>query len=173
MSSLKLVGKIIEAHGLKGEVFVHIFSKEAPWLKQIKTIGLGPTTTKSEREYEVTKASPHRHGIILKFKGVDDRNASEAIEKQFLFIDADHLVSKKGEAIYLKEIEGFEVFDQDKSVGKIEGFSSNGPQDLLVVVTPDEREVEIPFVEAFLVDIDFEAKKVLMNLPPGLVEDLE
>lgn len=173
MSELKLVGKIIEAHGLKGEVFVHVFTREAAWVSRIKFVGLGISNTKADRKYQVQAAKKHRQGLVLRLQGVEDRNASEALEKQFIFIDPTLLVSQKGEAIYLHEIAGFTVFDQGLEIGPIEGFSSNGPQDLLVVRHLDSREVEIPFVEAFLVDIDFENKKVLMNLPPGLVEGSE
>ncbi len=168
---LKLVGKIIEAYGLKGELFVHVLSKEFLWINKIKAVSLGLTTEAPEREYQVTRAAPHRHGVALRLAGVDDRNKAEAIEKQFVFIAADLLVSRKGEAIYLNEILGFTVVDDEKALGPIEGFSSNGPQDLLVVRLNAARLVEIPFVEAFLVDIDFQNKKVLMNLPPGLVEE--
>jgi ribosomal 30S subunit maturation factor RimM len=48
-------------------------------------------------------------------------------------------------------------------------FSSNGPQDLLVVDYKGNK-VDIPFVEAFISKIDFELQIVSMNLPPGLIE---
>ncbi len=43
-------------------------------------------------------------------------------------------------------------------------------QDLLVVVTPDEREVFVPFVSAFVPQIDVSAKRIVITPPEGLLE---
>lgn len=142
-------------------------------MKKLKQVSLGLTTTDPARVYAVQRATARRDGIILLLEGCTSRNDAESLEKQFVFIDQKLLVSQKGEAIFLNEILNFTVLDGDKVIGPIEGFSSNGPQDLLVVRTGAGLNVEIPFVEAFLRDIDFAGKKVLMDLPPGLVEEVE
>jgi len=66
-------------------------------------------------------------------------------------------------------VKGFKVYDKGTLVGKIIGFSSNNAQDLLIVETSN-KEVEIPFVQAFVVKMDSKNKKIEMDLPEGLVE---
>jgi 16S rRNA processing protein RimM len=165
----RLVGKIKEAHGLKGDIYVLIFSGDSSWLKTLKEFAIAPTEKDSKKTFEIEKAKVFKNGFILKPKGINDRNESEKLKGQMFFVPSDLLKSKEGERIFLAEILNFEVYNFDQLIGPIVGFSSNGPQDLLVIKFQD-HEVEIPFVEAFIRDLDFDSKKLLMELPEGLLE---
>ena len=76
----------------------------------------------------------------------------------------DKLKSSKYKVEY---IESIEKNPEQKILGEIVGFSSNGPQDLLVVEA-NGKTVEIPFVDAFIKKIDFKHQSVVMELPEGL-----
>ncbi|MEK9955796.1 MAG: ribosome maturation factor RimM [Actinomycetota bacterium] len=80
---------------------------------------------------------------------------------------------------YDSDLEGCEVVldggdsdgDSDGSViGVVREVSHLPGQDLLVVATPDEREVLIPFVSAFVPQIDVSAKRIVITPPEGLLE---
>jgi hypothetical protein len=82
------------------------------------------------------------------------------------------VVFDAGETVYLAEVEGFSVVDlAGEVIGEVCGFSSNTSQDLIIVQTPKGRAL-IPFIEPFLLNIDFDKREVRMDLPPGLI-DLE
>jgi 16S rRNA processing protein RimM len=168
------IGKVKEAHGLKGELFILVFAKEASWAKKLKKFYLSTSQELTQfkpndgKAYTLTTLRSIKDGLIIGTKELSDRNASEAVIGQFLYIDEGLFVAKPGERIFLREILGFEVFDQGKTIGAIESFSSNGPQDLLVVRTKSGT-VEIPFVEAFIEKLDYATKKLSMNLPEGLL----
>lgn len=168
MADYKCVGKIKEAHGLKGESYVILFAKAADWIKKAQTVALGSTPEKADRVLGFKKTRELNGALILRFEGVEDRTQAEQLINQFVFIDEELLVSARGETIFLKEILGFQVLDKGLSIGEIRSFSSNGPQDLLVV---GEKEHLIPFVEAFIVNIDFKEKQILMDLPEGLLDE--
>jgi len=169
---MKLVGKVKEAHGLKGEIYVLIFSGDISWLKKLRNFELRKQGSESGATYEVEKVRPFKLGFILKSARIDDRNQSESVKGQDFLIPADLLVSKKGETIFLNEILDFIVkTPEQKNIGVVKAFSSNGAQDLLVVET-ENGEVEIPFVEAFIKKIDFKHQSIVMDLPEGLL-DLE
>jgi len=110
-----------------------------------------------------------KDGLIVQLSGVTNRNESESLIGQEFYIDGELLKSQKGETIYLTEILGFEVYLGDQCVGRVESFSSNGPQDLLVVRN-EEHLFEIPFVDDFIQHMDFESKKLNMNFPAELME---
>lgn len=167
----QLVGKVREAHGLKGDLYVLVFSEDISWLKKLTHFEL-KTKSGTVTTYQVERVKPFKKGFIVKAEGIDDRNASEIMKGQEFFIPSDLLVSKPGETIFLGEIMDFTVknLTQEK-IGHIVGFSSNGPQDLLVVETGKGR-IEIPFVEAFIKKIDFKHQSIIMDLPEGLL-DLE
>ena len=170
-SKMKKVGKIKEAHGLRGEVYVLIFSKETSWVKNLKACGFKNSEKNVKRKLLVVRAKPYKEGLIVLFEGFENRNQSEEIIGSDFYVPADLFVSKKGEEIYLEEVLSFQIFDQESFVGVVSGFSSNGIQDLLLVDKEGfKNKIEIPFVKEFIKNINFEEKKIVMSLPEGLIE---
>lgn len=169
---MKLVGKVREAHGLKGDLYVLVFSGDITWAKRMKTFGLKAKDSDEIKTFTVERTKPFKKGIIVKAAEVSDRTAAEGVEHLEFFVDEDLLVSKPGETIYLSEIKNFKLKNPEQTVlGEIVGFSSNGVQDLLVV-DDGSKKVEVPFVDAFIKKIDFKHQAVVMDLPEGLF-DLE
>lgn len=168
--SWKKVGKIKDAHGLRGDLYVLIFSKETDWADELKDIALAlPESENQKQVFKVKKWKDYRDGIMLTLEGISDRTQAERLKGQHFFIPEDLLVSDDGETIFLSEIEGFEIVNSNQeTLGKITGFSSNIAQDLLIVEKSQGGEAEIPFVEDFIVEIDFEAHKIEMDLPEGI-----
>lgn len=158
------VGKIKDAFHLRGELYVLVFSGEWAWLDKLEQCQVGGQT------YQVKKAREHKDGLVLSLKEVTDRTQAEFLKGKMFCIPQELLISEDGETIYLSEIEGFTVVDSNSNnKGTIESFSSNGDQDLLVLKVEGKKKlVEIPFVEDFIDEIEFENKVVRMNLPEGI-----
>jgi 16S rRNA processing protein RimM len=175
------VGRVKDAHGLKGEIFIVLYSGEAAWLKQLKTLRLRPprdaamadAAGASPIEAVVKAARLHKNGLIVLSPDIIGRTAAERLRGFELEIPETFLVSKPGESIYLREILGFGVATpQAGSVGRIVAFSSNGAQDLLIVRTA-RGDFPIPFVAPLVLGIDYEAKQIEMEIPQGLLGDGE
>lgn len=171
----KRVGKVKDAHGIKGELFIVLFAGEAAWLNKLTTLRLVNETDAeaTPRTFTVKSVRAHKNGLIAKTQELHDRNHAEELKGLLLEIPTEFLRSEKGESIYLSEIQGFRIFVKGKGeVGQIVNFGSNGAQDLLIVNTRD-GEFEIPFVEAFVENIDYEAGQVHLDLPVGLLGELD
>jgi 16S rRNA processing protein RimM len=174
------VGKVRDSHGLKGELFVVTnLDKAPPWMSQFTEFTLEFKAPSEEGKHEsqyknfsVKKTRAHKKGFIVKSDEINDRNESDLYRGAVFYIKQTYLESKQGEEVYLKEILGFEVLDNGNSIGTVTSFSSNNAQDLLVVESSNQS-VEIPFVKAFIVKIDWENKKIQMNLPEGLIDGSE
>lgn len=170
MAETRVVGKVKDAHGIKGEIYITLFPREAAWLEKLKTVSLKQTETATEtKSYTVKSARLHKGGLIVKTHEIPDRNAAEALKGYFFEIPEEFLVSEPGEALYLSEIDGFEVRERGTKIGSIVGFSNNGAHDLLVVKTKD-GEFDVPFVEAFVITLDHDKKFIDMDLPEGLFD---
>lgn len=158
------VGKVIDAHGIKGDIYCFIFSGDASWVSKLKTIYLGGLS------FNVQKAKTFKKGFIATLEGITDRNKAEELKGSEVWVDSGLFISEHGEAIYLIELLKFTVNDKTLGeVGQINAFSSNGMQDLLVV-SANSKSFEIPFVKDFVISIDNEKKIIYMNLPVGLLE---
>ncbi len=173
-----LIGKVHSSQGVRGQIFVLLFPETNPWLKKWKTLVLSVTDDPHgiKKEYPIQRVQPHskqgKSGFILTLENITDKDIADSLAKMFVWIPEDFLVSKKGEEIYLREIENFMVHDKERgAVGPIVGFSSNGPQDLISVQTASGT-YDVPLVKAFIVKIDFEQKTIYMDIPQGLLEDV-
>ncbi|HVK61104.1 MAG TPA: ribosome maturation factor RimM, partial [Bdellovibrionales bacterium] len=142
------VGKVKDAHGIRGELFIVLFAGEAEWLDDLTSIRLvNPTGAADPAEFSVKSVRPHKNGLIVKSTDIKDRNAAEALKGRLLEVPEEFLVSESGETPFLKEVLGFEVTTTEKGpIGRIRGFSSNTVQDLLVVETKN-GDYEIPFIK--------------------------
>ena len=167
---MKLVGKVKDAHGLRGELYSLGVCGDISWLKKMTNFELRSAKTGEAVVHTAEKVKPFKQGFIIKSPTLNDRNAAEAVKGQEFYIASEIFVSKPGETIYLNEILNFAVKNvEQETIGTIMGFSSNGAQDLLVVNTA-KGNAEIPFVEAFIKKIDFKHNVVVMDLPEGILD---
>lgn len=168
---MKLVGKVKDAHGMRGELYVLIFSGDTSWVDRLDSFLLQRDDFGDNKEFKVKKVKPSKKGIIISSEGIKDRTQAEALIGAQFLVPNEIFISKKGETIFLSEILNFSLMDEDKkNIGKISGFSSNGVQDLLIVKN-ETGEHLVPFVAPWIMDIDFKNHSVQMNLPPGLLGD--
>lgn len=168
-----LVGKVKEAHGIRGELYLLLFAKRADWLEQLEKIHLEkeePHGESDQRTLSIQKLRAHKSGLILKSPDLNDRNEAETLKGYLFYIPAELLVAPSGERPYLIELLGFRITDPEKNfLGEVSGFSSNGAQDLLVVKTA-QGDFEVPYVDAFIRAVDYENQVLEMDLPEGLLE---
>lgn len=167
-NNLKSVGKVMDAHGIRGDIYCLVFSGDVSWINKITQLNLkGNTEIES---FNIKKIKPFKRGFIATLEGFSDRNKAEEYKGAELWVETDLFVSEDGDSLYLSEILNFELVDEKLGpVGVVKEFSSNTVQDLLVVQDKDSV-FEIPFVKDFVVKMDFEKRTILMNLPEGLLQ---
>lgn len=162
--SQTLIGKVLDAHGIKGDIYCFVFSGDASWVTKLKEIYL------NENKFVINRAKPFKKGFIANLESVTDRNRAEELKGAEVRVASHVFTSQPGEAFYLVELLNYTVKDKVLGVvGPIESFSSNGMQDLLVVIN-NGKSYEIPFVKEFVTLIDHDMRVIEMSLPEGLLE---
>jgi 16S rRNA processing protein RimM len=167
---LKHVGKVMDAHGIRGDIYCLVFSGDVSWVGQLDNLNL--KLKGQSHLFEIIKLKEFKRGFIATLKNFDNRNKAEEFKGAELWVDENLFVSEDGDSMFLSEVLDFELQDVRQGViGKIVDFSSNGMQDLLVVKSNKSDKIfEIPFVQDFVTDIDFKTKKMTTSLPEGLLE---
>ncbi|MEU0441949.1 ribosome maturation factor RimM [Streptomyces sp. NPDC006186] len=166
-----VVARIGRAHGIRGEVTVEVRTDE-PELR------LGPgavlaTDPASRGPLTIASGRVHSGRLLLRFEGVDDRNAAEALRNTLLIADIDPDELPDGEDEYYDHqlIDLDVVLADGTEVGRITEISHLPSQDLFIVERPDGSEVMIPFVEEIVTEIDLAEQKAVIDPPPGLIDD--
>ncbi|MFI8424490.1 ribosome maturation factor RimM [Streptomyces sp. NPDC085479] len=166
-----VVARIGRAHGIKGDVTVEVRTDE-PELR------LGPgavllTDPASAGPLTIESGKVHSGRLLLRFEGVRDRNAAEALRNTLLIaeIDPEELPEEEDEYYDHQLVDLDVVLADGTEVGVITEISHLPSQDLLIVERPDGTELMIPFVEQIVTEIDLENQKAVIDPPPGLIDD--
>lgn len=172
-----LVGKVKEARGLRGEVYVLVFSAtEFSW-RNITTVGLGDLPRKGsaairppEQIFELERQRPFKDGIIAKLRGCDDRNAAEYFRGRGVYVQLSEMVALN-QPLASRYV-GYKVQEQTghSEWGKILKVVAQAGQEILILVDSSGNEREIPYVESWIQDIRSDEKVIVMTLPEGLFD---
>jgi len=123
------------------------------------------------RAYGVRSARPHKGMALLTLKGVDDRDAAEALRGAEVKIPADALPEPGEDEIYQHQVLGLEVRLPDGQVlGRVELIDSHGDSEVWTVASGDGSEVLLPVAAEFVLELDLDQGFVVMQPPPGLLE---
>jgi len=101
------------------------------------------------------------------------REAAEALRGQLVLADPRHLARLPVGEHYWFELVGCEVLGSGgERVGRVlELWVTGGAHDVLVVAGDDGRRVLLPTADAFLAEVDVAARRIVVDLIPGLLED--
>jgi 16S rRNA processing protein RimM len=164
---LVTVGRIGRPHGIHGEVTVEVRTDEPD---ERFVVGAEVLVGGSPRFIE----SAHWHGnrLLLRFPGVDDRTAAEALRNTLIEVERpEDAKPDEPDAFYDSALRGCAVRDVDgNDVGVIRDVVHLPGQDLLAVKTPDDREILVPFVGEIVPEVDIAARVVTIDPPSGLMD---
>ena len=166
-----VVARIGRAHGIKGEVTVEVRTDE-PELRLAPGAVLA-TDPASAGPLTIETGRVHSGRLLLRFEGVRDRNAAEALRNILLIAEVDpEVLPEEEDEYYDHQLMDLDVVTKDGvEVGRITEISHLPSQDLFVVERPDGTEVLIPFVEEIVVEIDLGEQRAVIAPPPGLIDD--
>lgn len=156
-------------HGIKGELRVKTFTGDPLALGDY-----GPLHTKDGRSFEISDIRPANEVVVVRFKGVNDRNAAEALTNVELFVDRSALPDDADEGeFYHTDLMGLEVRDETGAkVGKVIAVQNFGGGDILDIQYQGRKGVLIPFTEAAVPVVDIKGGFVgIDTAAAGLVED--
>lgn len=157
-----LVGVIIGAHGIRGDVKLKSFTADP---KAIATYG--PLLSPTGEIFEITRLKLQVEDFICTLKNVVDRNKAETLKGTELFITRAQLPKDE---LYLHDLIGVAIYNGDASLGPIIGFENFGAGDLIEVKIAGRADtVLIPYNKAFVIAASKD--RVIVNLPDGYLEN--
>jgi 16S rRNA processing protein RimM len=153
-------GRIVNTHGVTGEVKIEVWLDSPAFFKTFKRLFINGA------EKKILSAREHKQFIIARLEGVEDLNAAMALKGKTVEILRADARMKDGE-FFVQDILGFTVVDEDgHTVGKlVDAFET--PASMLYVVR-GESEHLIPAVREFILGIDAEEEQIRVHLIEGM-----
>lgn len=176
--TLILVGQILAAHGIKGEVKIKSFTDDP-----LSLCDYGPVQDEegmTKYHLKITAVQPNNHGgaLIVKIKGVADRNAAEALAKRKtkLYVTREQLPEPEKGRYYIEDLKGFSaVSEKGKVLATLKDVMNFGAGDIAVLTLlegpENKREFMLPFKEPYVGKPDMKKRSIKIMIPQGWLSD--
>lgn len=172
MGTLISIGKILNFHGIKGEVKLGYTKGKEEQLQNLSVV----YAKKSNENIELTIDSIrfHKGFAIVKFKEINSINEVMELKGSIIYTGKDLVSNELKEDEYLtSDLKGLEVFDTEGTkLGVVTGVAENGATDLLSVKIRDKSTHLVPFVKELVPLVDIENKKIVVKNIDGLIPKL-
>jgi len=161
------VGLLGSARGLKGELRVKSFTADANAIAKY-----GPLTDETGKQtFELKVTGKHKDQLVVRIKGVDDRNAAEALNGTELYISRDRLPQTDEDEFYFSDLVGLDAELTDGSpFGQVVEAEDYGGGPFVEVKAPGHGRVLVPFTKVAVPLVDIKAGRVVIDPPDGLLE---
>ncbi len=155
-------GKIVNTHGIRGELKVEPWSDSPEFLLDLERVYIDKV------EYKVENSRVHQNFVLMKLEGIDSIDDGMKYKNKLVFFDRDD-VELDEDAYYIQDLLGFSVYDmrQDKVIGRLTNVEEY-PASTMYIVKKDGVTHMIP--EVFVKEIDTEKQLVTIETISGLGE---
>jgi 16S rRNA processing protein RimM len=162
-----VIGQITRPHGVRGDVRVFPHTDLPERFGWLDTVYLG---LDDPQPIAVENARLHKEWVILKLAGYDSRDEVESLRGEFLqVLEADAIPLEEDE-YFLYQLEGLLVeTDEGVELGTLSEILVTGANNVFVVRS-SEREILLPDIPDVVQSIDFESKRMIVRLLPGLLD---
>jgi 16S rRNA processing protein RimM len=163
------LGKIAKKFSFKGEVLLYLDTDEPEIYKNLESVFV--EFNKNLIPFFIQNSSLHKNDFLrIRFEDVKNEQEADDLIGHEVYLPLKMLPKLEGNKFYFHEVIGFEIEDQRLGIfGKIVSINDTSAQPLFEVLN-GEVEILIPMIDQFLIKIDRKNKKVIMDLPEGLVE---
>jgi 16S rRNA processing protein RimM len=169
MAGRVTVARIGAAHGIKGEVRVKPLTEDPTAVATY-----GPLETDDGRRFEIEALREAGTMLVVRFKGVADRNAAEALTGLALSVPRERLPETGDDEFYHADLIGLAAATVDGApLGTVVAVQNFGAGDLLEIAPPAGKTILLPFTAAVVPEIDVAGGRVIVAPPPGLLDEDE
>ena len=174
------LARILRPQGRRGEVFAESLTDFPEKFSERKDLTLiHPDGPLQPCPVELAHHWLHKGGIVLHFAGVDSISAAEKLKGLLLAVPRAQRISLAADEVYIGDLIGCTLVniaggnsaqDAPQPVGVIENVDRSAGPVALLIVRRGSEEVLVPFARSYLRELDLAAKRVVMDLPEGLIE---
>ena len=170
-----VVGRVVKAHGISGELVVDIRTDDPHGrFGTGNRLRLRPSRRSGEsgtRDVEVESARPHGARMLVRLAGVTDRDGAEALRGNLFVVDAADLPPiDDPDEFYDHQLEGLQVRTVDgRPLGTVTEVLHTAGGELLAVRGESDAELLVPFVAAIVTSVSLADRVVEIDPPEGLL----
>lgn len=182
-----VLAHLLRPQGRKGELLAELLTDFPDRLAGRESLFLAPPQFRGApheaRQIIVVSSwlpvGKNKGRIVLELAGINSISAAESLTGLDLVVPEDSRAPLEDGSAYISDLTGCTVYDRDTPIGEVTGVEFPSSPDgiplddvpsLLEVQSSEGHEILIPYAKAFLISVDLDAKKIVLQLPSGLVD---
>lgn len=159
-----MIGAIMGAHGVRGQVKVKCFMEDPAHFSALQVVHFGA----SGAPVQLISAQMQKQDVLIaKLDGISDRDTAQALKSTQLFVPRSVLDpdDDEPEAFFLSDLEGLAVLDEARRVvGSVKAVNNFGASDVIeIALAGSGKSVMLPFIEDAVPQIDIEAGHIIID----------
>jgi 16S rRNA processing protein RimM len=165
---LVALAEVARPHGIVGEVRLKVYNAESDLLIRRPHVLL-VLPDGAEQELAMAAVREVDKALLVRFSGVDDRNAAESLRSALVCVPRSALPPPEDGEFYAWDVEGARVvLPSGDVVGHVAELASYPTCDVLVVAREGGKRIEVPLVEAYVSRVDVDQGVVELVTLEGL-----
>ena len=163
------LGKIVKKYSFKGELLVKLDTDDPSIYTKMVSVFIDKN--KSLIPFFIERSSLHKSTLLrVKFEDIDSEEDADKLLKSELYLPLEFLPQLTGNKFYYHEIFGFEAEDLSFGlIGIIKGVNDSTNQAILEI-DRNGSEILIPLIDDFIKSVDRAQKKIILEVPEGLID---
>ena len=169
------VGRIADAWGIKGwfKILPYSASPEALFSSKrwyLQPAEKGPKVFDGTVLLRIKEAREHADTVVASSHEVPDRTAAELLRGARIFVSRASFPTPDNDEYYWVDLLGLDVVNREGlPMGQVKDLMATGPQTVLVLLFEQDgkpQERMIPFVSAYIDQVDLGARRITVDWQP-------
>ena len=161
------IGQIINTHGLRGEVKVYPLTDDMSRFEKLEEVYIAENNELVK--YEVERIKLLKSTVAVKLKGIDSEEAANKLRNSYIKVDRKSAVKLPKDTYFICDLIDLEVYDEKGMLlGTVKDVLQTGSNDVYVIQSSG-KDILIPALKDIVKKIDLENKKILVEMPEGLI----
>ncbi|MEQ3345911.1 ribosome maturation factor RimM [Peptoniphilus senegalensis] len=148
--SITCIGKIINTHGIKGELKVEPYTFDNKRFSKLKSVYVGNDL----KEFLIKKVRVNNF-VYITFEGFEDINDVLNLKGLEIYIKDEDRLDLEEDQYYISDIIGKKVYDtEDNYIGILKNVLEYPANDIFIIESDDKSIYQTPAVKEFIKKID-------------------
>lgn len=167
MEKYLAVGKVLNTHGVRGEMKVLPLTSDISRFDYLKSVWVEENGALVR--YDVENTRYHKQYVLIKLHSVDTMDKAEEFKDRYLKVDRENARPLDEDEYFIADLIDCEVYENGILLGVVTDVLQAGGNDCYVVNGELYGELMIPAVKSFVREVDIKKRKISVTLPEGLV----
>jgi 16S rRNA processing protein RimM len=161
------IGRIIRAHGLRGELTVEVLTDFPERFDTIEAVYVGDS--QQADAWAVAATRWHRERVLLTLEGCADRTTAEGLRGLLIQVPIEEAMTLPEDEYYPYQLVGLDVVTTDgEDLGRLSEVIFTNANEVYVVTGPRDQ-ILLPAIADVIEQVDLEAGQMIVRLTEGLV----